>query len=51
MALGAQICDVLRLIIGEWIKLALVGPLIGFGGAWALTRLMKNLLFGVSPTS
>jgi len=50
MALGAQIRDVLRLIIGEGIKLALVGALIGLGGAWALTRLMKNLLFGVSPT-
>jgi ABC-type antimicrobial peptide transport system permease subunit len=50
MALGAQIRDVLRLIIGEGVKLALVGLLIGFGGAWALTRLMKNLLFGVSPT-
>jgi putative ABC transport system permease protein len=50
MALGAQIRDVLRLIIGEGIKLALVGLMIGFGGAWALTRLMKNLLFGVSPT-
>jgi putative ABC transport system permease protein len=50
MALGAQIRDVLRLVIGEGIKLALVGLLIGFGGAWALTRLMKNLLFGVSAT-
>jgi putative ABC transport system permease protein len=50
MALGAQIRDVLRLIIGEGIRLALVGALIGLGAAWALTRLMKNLLFGVSPT-
>jgi predicted permease len=50
MALGAQIRDVLRLIIGEGIKLALVGLLIGLVGAWALTRLMKNLLFGVSAT-
>ena len=50
MALGAQIRDVLRLIIGEGIKLAMVGLLIGFGVAWALTRLMKNLLFGVRPT-
>jgi putative ABC transport system permease protein len=50
MALGAQIRDVLRLIIGEGIKLALVGLLIGFGGAWALTRLLNNLLFNVSPT-
>jgi putative ABC transport system permease protein len=36
--------------IVEGIELAPVGRLIGFGGAWALTRLMKNLPFGVSPT-
>jgi predicted permease len=50
MALGAQIRDVLRLIIGEGIRLALIGLLIGLAGAWALTRLMKSLLFAVSPT-
>jgi putative ABC transport system permease protein len=50
MALGAQIRDVLRLIIGEGIKLALIGLLIGLSGAWGLTRLIKNLLFDVSPT-
>src|SRR5262249_34939187 len=50
MALGAQFRDVFWLVIREGVKLALVGILIGFGGAWALTRLMKNLLFGVSPT-
>jgi putative ABC transport system permease protein len=50
MAMGAQIRDVLRLIIGEGIKLALVGALIGLGAAGALTSLMKNLLFSVSPT-
>jgi ABC-type antimicrobial peptide transport system permease subunit len=31
-------------------KLALIGALIGIGGAWALTRLTKTLLYGVSPT-
>jgi putative ABC transport system permease protein len=50
MALGAGVRDVLRLIIGEGVKLALVGALIGLGGAWALTRSLKSLLFGVSPT-
>jgi putative ABC transport system permease protein len=50
MALGAQVRDVLRLIIGEGVKLALAGAFIGLGGAWALTRLMKNLLFNVSST-
>jgi putative ABC transport system permease protein len=48
MALGAQAGDVMRLVIGQGIKLALVGALIGMGGALALTRLMRSLLFGVS---
>jgi ABC-type antimicrobial peptide transport system permease subunit len=50
MALGAQRGDVLRLIIEEGMKLTLIGALIGLGAAWALTRSMRNLLFGVSPT-
>jgi putative ABC transport system permease protein len=50
IALGAQTSDVLWLVIGEGIKLAFLGVTIGLGGAWALTRLMKTLLFGVSAT-
>jgi putative ABC transport system permease protein len=50
MALGAQSRDVLKLVIGEGVKLVLGGILIGFGGALALTRLMRALLFGVSAT-
>jgi putative ABC transport system permease protein len=50
MALGAQSRDVLRLVIGQGMKLALFGIALGLGGAWALTRLMKSLLFEVSPT-
>ena len=50
MALGAQSRDVLRLVIGQGIKQALVGVLIGSVGAWVLTRLMETLLFGVSAT-
>src|SRR5499426_1773912 len=48
MALGAQTGDVLKLVIGQGIKLALIGVLIGMGGALAVTRLMRSLLFGVS---
>jgi len=48
MALGARSGDVLRLVIGHGIKLALIGVMIGMGGALVVTRLMRSLLFGVS---
>jgi putative ABC transport system permease protein len=50
MALGAQVPDVLKLILSQGGKLVLSGVLIGLGGALALTRLLKTLLFGVSAT-
>jgi putative ABC transport system permease protein len=50
MALGANRNDVLNLILRQGITLAVVGVLIGIVAAFALTRLMSDLLFGVSPT-
>ena len=50
MALGAQTGDVLKLIIGRGMALALIGITAGLAGSFALTRLMATLLFGVSTT-
>jgi putative ABC transport system permease protein len=50
MALGAEPRDVLKLVLGQGLKLALVGAAMGIAGALALTRLMQGLLFQVSPT-
>ena len=50
LALGARAIDVLKLIIRNGLTLVLIGVAIGLGGAFALTRLMTTLLFGVTPT-
>ncbi|MCU1267453.1 MAG: macrolide transporter ATP-binding/permease protein [Acidobacteria bacterium] len=50
MALGARASDVLKLVIGNGMSLALVGVAAGSAGSFALTRLMTTLLFGVRPT-
>jgi putative ABC transport system permease protein len=50
MALGAQSGDVVRLVIGQGMKLALIGVTIGLIASLALTRTMKTLLFGISAT-
>ena len=50
LAVGASERDVLGLIMRQGIKPALIGLVIGLGAAFALTRLMKTLLFGVSAT-
>ncbi|HKQ74359.1 MAG TPA: ABC transporter permease [Blastocatellia bacterium] len=50
VALGAQTGDVLRLIVGQGMKLTLLGVVIGLVASLWLTRLMKSMLYGVSPT-
>jgi putative ABC transport system permease protein len=50
LALGAQPKDVLRLILGQGVRLTVIGSVIGLAGAFALTRVMSSLLYGVSAT-
>jgi len=50
IALGAQHRDVLRLVMKDGVKLALLGIVLGLAGAIALTRVMASLLFEVKPT-
>src|SRR5690348_1725524 len=49
-ALGAEKSDVLRMIVGQGIRLALIGVAVGIAGALALTRFLSSLLYGVKPT-
>jgi putative ABC transport system permease protein len=50
LALGASTIDVLGLIVRNGLTLVVIGVAFGLAGAFALTRLMTTLLFGVTPT-
>ena len=50
LALGANLRDVLRLVLRQGMALTIIGLTIGLAAAFALTRLMSKLLFGVSVT-
>jgi ABC-type antimicrobial peptide transport system permease subunit len=49
MALGANQTKIMQLVLGQGMRLALIGTLVGLGAAFGLTRLLQNFLFGVKP--
>jgi ABC-type antimicrobial peptide transport system permease subunit len=48
-ALGASAADVMRLVIGEGLRLVSIGLVLGLGGALAVARLLTGLLYEISP--
>ena len=50
MALGAQAAQVGRMVVAQSLRVAAAGIAIGLVGAFATTRVLQSLLFGVSPT-
>src|ERR1043165_235908 len=50
LALGAQATNVLRMILAQGLRLAIAGVVVGLAGAFAFTRLLKGLLFGISAS-
>jgi ABC-type antimicrobial peptide transport system permease subunit len=50
MALGARVMDVFKLVVGQAMMMVLIGIAIGLIGAFAITRVMASLLYGVSAT-
>lgn len=50
MALGAQRSDVLKLVVGQGMKLALIGVGCGLLGAFGIMHMLSKLLFGVTAT-
>jgi putative ABC transport system permease protein len=50
VALGARSGDILRLVVGQGMKIVIGGAALGLTGAWAVTRVLEKLLFGIKPT-
>jgi putative ABC transport system permease protein len=50
MAMGARSCDVLRMVVRQGMSLTMIGLVIGLTLAFAATRLLTSLLYGVGPT-
>jgi putative ABC transport system permease protein len=50
IALGAQKSDVLKLIVGQGLKLVFIGIIVGLAGAFALSRILATFLYGVTAT-
>jgi putative ABC transport system permease protein len=50
MALGARPADILKMVLGQSFVLVAVGTVAGLLGAFALTRVLQGLLFGIKPT-
>jgi hypothetical protein len=49
IAIGATSSDMIRLIVGQAVGLAAIGVAIGLAGAFALTRVIRSLLFNIDP--
>jgi putative ABC transport system permease protein len=49
MSLGAMPGNILRLVLSEGLRPAVIGAVAGLLGSWGLTRLVADLLFGVKP--
>lgn len=50
MALGAQPSDILKMVVGQGLKLVLIGVAAGLAGAFVLSRLLTQFLYGVAPS-
>jgi putative ABC transport system permease protein len=49
MALGAEVRDVLRLVVGDGARLAVVGVLLGIAGSAGALQVLRSMIFGANP--